>query len=815
MKTIHSEIRTYLPAITLDTYFSRRIRRYLLRAIFVILCLLETALFAYIAGVSIPAGEFNTSTILTDMRIPAGIFCVLLGTFLVLVQVTFFYNTFYYRGISTVYGEDFSDGEGVTYEVAELCAIDKKDLTRGFLSSRHGREIMIRAGVTFADVDMFIHSVRTPIPCTALPLSEGTFVDLVDAGTFVYKSDSAFATFLFKRGVTEELFMGALTWVARVRLEYKRRQRWWSRDALGEIRSLGRELSYGGAYALHRYERDIRTTSALSLMYQNTAYANEIIEKIETTLTRSKSANVMLIGDPGVGTMDILIEFGRRIRDGHSPASLQAKRLVVFDTDVFVATNSSKSDFEYAFLELMSEAERAGNIVIVIENITSFLTSVSTLGIDAGDLLDRFLVSQEVQIIATSDPQSFHASLEDKQHLLQYFENVHIDTPDILSSVRVLEEASRNVELRHSLYFTYPALMRIAEGAEQYIVEGVMPDKALSLLALVASRAEEEGVQIVESTFVDTCLTEKTGIPLGPVGKSEREMLMHLEDILHERVVGQHEAIRVIANAMRRARAGIQSKEKPIGTFLFLGSTGVGKTETAKALAYTFFGSEDNMVRFDMSEYSGEESVVRLIGDRESAGALTSALREHPYSVLLLDEFEKASEDVRDLFLQIFDEGRFTDGRGSKVNARNTIIIATSNAGSDLMWKYAQEGKSLEQEKDAIINAIIERRTYRPELLNRFDAIVLFEILKREDQYAIAKLMLNELVARIKKRGYELIISDAIIPALLKDGYDPEFGARALRRTIQDTIEEKIARKIIEKGLQAGDTIELTPEDVR
>lgn len=812
---IHSEIRTYLPAITLDAYVSRRMRRYLLRAIFVAVCLLEIALTAYIIGTFVQTGEFNTSTLLTDMKIPASIFCILLGVFLFLVQITFFYNSFYYRGISTVYGENFADGEGVTYEVAELCASHEKDLTRGFLASRYGREIMIRAGIVSVDIDLFINSPRTAIPCTAIPLTKNTFTDLTGVGTFVYTSDSAFATFLFKRGVTEELFMGALTWVARVRLEYKRRQRWWSRDALGEIRSLGRELSYGGAYALHRYERDIRTTSALSLMYQNTAYAHEIIEKIETTLTRSKSANVMLIGDPGVGTMDILIEFGRRIRDGHSRASLSAKRLVVFDTDVFVAAHNSKSDFEYAFLELMSEAERAGNIIIVIENITSFLASVSALSIDAGDLLDRFLVSREVQIIATADPQSFHASLESKQHLLQYFENVHIETPDIFSSVRVLEEAARSVEQKHSLYFTYPALVRVAEGAEQYIVEGVMPDKALSLLALVASRAEDEGMEIVEATFVDTCLTEKTGIPLGPVGKSEREMLMHLEDILHERVVGQHEAIRVIANAMRRARAGIQSKEKPIGTFLFLGSTGVGKTETAKALAYTFFGSEERMVRFDMSEYSGEESVVRLIGNAESAGALTSALREHPYSVLLLDEFEKASEAVRDLFLQIFDEGRFTDGRGGKVNARNTIIIATSNAGSDLMWKYAQEGKSLEQEKDAIINAIIERRTYRPELLNRFDAIVLFEILKREDQHAIAKLMLTELAGRIKKRGYELAVSDAVISALLKDGYDPEFGARALRRIIQDTVEEKIARKILEKELHAGDTIELTLEDIQ
>lgn len=813
MISFYSEIRRYAPAIALDALIPRRKRILISRAFIWTLVILGAILIGFIGRDSITQRAFVISSIYGDAHYISGVFFILLFVYGLILQGTFFYNTLYYRGLSTVYGENLADGEGMTQEVASICLKDSSDLTRGFLISKHGREIMIRSGVSLDAVNAFLASERLRIKPDTLPFKSGVFINIQDVGEFLLAQDATFKSFLFKNGVTPASFMGAYEWVWRVRAVYKQRQRWWSRDQLGTYNGIGREFSYGSAINIRRFQRDIMTTSAFSIFLSNTAYANEIIEKIETTLTRAKSANVILVGEPGVGKMDMLIELGRRMREGHSLSSLSAKKFVVFDVDMFVATFSSKGEFETEFLKLMAQSERAGNIIVIIENFSSFLNSVSALDVNVVELLGRFLNSKNIQIVATVDPRNYHATLENNQQLLQYFETIIIDVPDITSSVRVLEEATWAHEHQYHLYFTYPALERIALCAEQYIMGGVMPDKAVSFLAEVAARAGHEKREIVDPNFVDVCVSEKTGIPTGPVSVQERDMLVHLEDVLHRRVVGQERAISVIASAMRRARAGIQSSEKPIGTFLFLGSTGVGKTETAKALAHTFFGDESKMVRFDMSEFSDEESISRLLGTTESAGVLPSAIREHPYCVLLLDEFEKSSVAVHDLFLQIFDEGVFTDARGDKVNARNTIIIATSNAGSDLIWKYVREGKHPEDEKDAIISAIIERRVYKPELLNRFDAVVLFEVLQENEQRAIAEMMLKDLQKRISERGFELVVDDVLLTVLMREGYDPEFGARPMRRAIQDLIEERVAFKILEGGLKPGDTIRFEEKD--
>ena len=340
-----------------------------------------------------------------------------------------------------------------------------------------------------------------------------------------------------------------------------------------------------------------------------------------------------------------------------------------------------------------------------------------------------------------------------------------------------------------------------------------MPDKAIELLIDVATRANQERVDIISEDYVYKLVSEKTGVPVGPIRNSERDLLLHLEDKLHKQVVGQQVAIDAIARTMRRGRAGIQNSEKPIGSFLFLGPTGVGKTETAKALAKVFFGGEDKMRRLDMSEYSGEDALEKLIGDGEKAGSLPTILREHPYCVLLLDEFEKATQPIHDIFLQVLDEGSFTDSRGNKVNARNTIIIATSNAGSDLILRTVKQRKVLATLYQKIIDHVIKEGTYRPELINRFDSTVIFEPLTTAQQTEVANLMLGGLYERVKEKGYEVNVSEDLLDMLVKKGYDPEFGARPMQRVLQDVIEEKIAQKIISGAVKKGDTINLTRAD--
>ncbi len=816
MNTLDYELEIYRPAIVCDRFLPKRLRHITLSVLSLLLITIGTVIVGSIIYDSIPTWTLDVSSVTGRLNLLSATWLLLLAPYLLLLGLTYFYNSLYFRGINTVVPEDFSETGGITHEVAALITKDRADITKGFLAYRYGKEILMRCGIPYTEVERFLRSSRAVISSDALVLAlvPGRFLTLADVAKFLIQNDTPFRDFLFRHGVSDVLFNGASAWVSRVRYVHKQRVRWWSRDNLSRIRGLGQEFSYGEAFALRRYMRELNTTSVMSLVLTNAAYANEVINEVEMILTRDKAANAILVGEPGVGKMDMMVEFGKRIREGRSVASLLGKRVIVFDKDLFVVTHTTKEEFEAAFLKLMVEAEQAGHIILVLENLPLFINEAKALNVDLAELIERFLSSPNLQVVATAEPGTYHQYLETNDQLMRNFAPVLIEDPDLSSTIRVLEEATWALEHRYALAFTYAALVRVAEGANQYIVDGVMPDKALSLLSEVATAASAQRVNAVSSDFVDTIISHKTGIPIGSVGGAEREKLLHLESLLHERVVGQHDAIKAISSAMRRARVGIQSTEKPIGSFLFLGSTGVGKTETAKALAAVFFGSEEKMVRFDMSEFSDEHSLERLIGTDSRAGVLASALREHPYCVLLLDEFEKATTDVHDLFLQILDEGIFTDARGMKINARNCIIIATSNAGSTLIYDLVKAGKRPVASREAIISAIIETHAFRPELINRFDATVIFESLSERQQEKIAQMMVAELTDRVKKRGYGLTIDNAFMAALLEEGFDPEFGARPMRRAVQDIIEERIARKIIEGGLRPGDTIRLTVTDL-
>jgi len=320
-------------------------------------------------------------------------------------------------------------------------------------------------------------------------------------------------------------------------------------------------------------------------------------------------------------------------------------------------------------------------------------------------------------------------------------------------------------------------------------------------------------VRIVTPEYVSELISERTGVPSGTVSESEKDTLLNLENFLARRVVGQSLAIKAISTAMRRSRSGVSNPKRPIGSFLFLGPTGVGKTETSKALAEAVFETEASLMRLDMSEFNSVDALNRLIGTvNGDTGILTSMLREKQYGVLLLDEFEKTDVRVLDLFLQILDEGVFSDAMGKKVNARNIIFIATSNAGSDLIWKTMKEGKDLKNERENIIHAIIDRGIFRPELLNRFDGAILFNALGEHDLYLIAELMLKKLKKRIAEQHIELVVTKELIEELAKNGSNPEFGARPLNRYIQDTIEPYVANMILLGQAKPGDKVTITKE---
>lgn len=802
MNTLGESIKQYAPAISLESLVSRKA-----------LSIIRTGSFT-IATLS-ASGALVTHFVFDNLYINylAGASLVFSAIWLEQMLTFSFHNSYFFKGLNSVVGLDDEDIEGATYDVAAAVIKKEDDVAFAFCTSQLGSITLLRTNLEPNKVNDYLSGPRQKITASMVMLPENEIFSLIGLGKYLLTHDLEFEALLKNSGITESTYLGSLRWVVGTHHQNKRSVRWWSKDNLSRTEGIGGEWSYGVAYLLNKFSRDIRTTSVFSTLGADSSFAEAKVLEIENALMRSKASNVLIIGEAGVGKIDLVMEISKRIKTGKSLDAISNKQIIVLDTHRLFAVHSDKQELELTLLQMFDQAAMAGNIVIVIENMSTFIQEASSYDVLIPELLDEYLALPQLQIIGTDVPAAYHNQLETLGGFTRRFSEILIETPDLTATTTVLQNIALQNEMKYGAIFTYPALQAISTSADRYIIEGVMPDKAISLLVEVASKASQSDISVITDDFVYDTVSTKTGVPVGPIKDTERELLLHLEDKLHQQVIGQQAALSSIARTMRRARAGIQTADKPIGSFLFLGPTGVGKTETAKALANTFFGSEDKMQRIDMSEYSSSNSLAKLIGDGVQAGALPTILREHPYCVLLLDEFEKADTSIHDLFLQILDEGIFTDTRGTKVNARNTIIIATSNAGSKLILNTVQQRKELSKLTQEIINSIIKEGTYRPELINRFDSTIVFEPLTLEEQTEVASLMLGELYTRIKKRGYEININQDLLELLVNKGYSPEFGARPMQRVIQDVIEEKIAQKIISGEVQKGGTILLKPED--
>ncbi len=792
------EILLYTPAIALEQFLNRRWQKVITSAFL-------------IAGVSSVAG-YTYSTYIAPSEL-AGTFLgigAISVSFLISVSLLrFFHNAFYYRG----FGTNEREAIGTTYEVARIFYNANDDVTGAFARSPQGYETLTRLGLTDKDIETFFLRDRTKLSVGALPLPDNQYITFRDLGLVLFETDVVYKNTLVEAGVTAEIYFNTLSWVTRRYYAYKNEKRWWSKERLSNLTSIGREWSYGTAYLLNRFSRAIANNSIFSNLINDNAYASEKVEEIEIILARSRESNVMLVGEPGVGKMDILLRVAERIKRKVSHPNLNDRRFIVLDTDRILAQFDSKQELERTFLTMLNQAERAGNVILVIENIAGFIKAGESIAVDIVALIEPYLGAQDLNIVFTETPNNYHHEIETLS-VMQKIETVYVEPSSLLGTERLLQDIVRNYEIKYQTVLTYPGLQAITIDADRYVPTGVMPDKAIDLMVEIMGAAGQAGATHVTEDFVQSYVRQKTGIPVGPIEDTEREMLLGLEDKLHERVVGQEAAITAISSAMRRARAGIQDADRPMGSFLFLGPTGVGKTETAKALASVFFGSENAMLRIDMSEFSGFDALERLLGNSHTSGIISDMMQEHQYAVLLLDEFEKATQGVHDLFLQILDEGRFTDARGNIVNMRNTIVIATSNAGSQFIIRAVQNNQNLTDIKEEIIREIIKDGVYRPELINRFDGVILFEPLGHTEQKTVAGYLMKELQDRMRAKGYNLDFSDDITKMVAEEGYNPEFGARPMRRVIQDHIEEAVARKIIAGSLKKGETIRLSAADI-
>lgn len=521
------------------------------------------------------------------------------------------------------------------------------------------------------------------------------------------------------------------------------------------------------------------------------------------------NGNVLLVGEPGAGKSTLLEGIAQLMTSEDVPKNLQDKRFVVLDPGALVAGAAGLGSLEGRMQTMAREIGKAGNVLLGIEDIHHLLGASSVGGSeDVGHVFMNYLSQGVLHVVATTTVSEFQKYILPQETFARRFQIVKVPELSPADALRVLMGKTGSIEYKAKSYFSYAALQACVDLSVHYIPDRYLPAKALDVMEEAAFYATEQRGEksIITHEDVAAVISEKTNVPVTNVTASEAQKLLHLESILHKRIVGQDDAINAIASALRRAREELRDPGRPIASFLFLGPTGVGKTETAKALAEVYFGKEDQMIREDMSEYQDQFSIHKLIGDAGQQGQLTEAVRAKPFCVLLFDEVEKAHPNVLNVLLQLLDDGRLTEGTGKTIDFTNTIVIATSNAASVQIREGLSGGKTIEVLKRELLERDL-LQTFKPELLNRFDHITLFTPLGFNDSIEVTRRLMRKVADQLTTKGITLESTDAAIQDLATRGYDPEFGARPLRRLIQDTVDDSLAKLLLESKLGRRDVV--------
>ena len=614
------------------------------------------------------------------------------------------------------------------------------------------------------------------------------------------------------------------------------------------------------------------------------------IQRVVQILSRRTKNNPVLVGEPGVGKTAIVEALANRIASGDVPDTVKDKRLVTLDMGSLVAGTKYRGEFEERLKKVIEEVRKVGNCILFIDEVHTVVGAGSAEGaVDAANMLKPSLARGEMQTIGATTLDDYRKYIERDPALERRFQPVRVEEPSVGETVEILKGIRYLYEEHHNLEISDDALERAASLASRFISDRFLPDKAIDVIDEAASRVrinsstppvnikdlinllnrtkteKEKAIEdqeyehasslrerevdlqqkidelqadwkndhdekpIVIEQDIDEVVTMWTGIPVTNLASNEMDRLVKMEESISSEVVGQQEAISVISKAVRRSRSGLKSRKRPTGVFLFLGPTGVGKTYLVQKLAEFLFGSEDSMVRIDMSEFMEQHSVARLVGSppgyigHDEGGQLTEAVRRKPYSVILLDEIEKAHRDVSNILLQIFDDGHLTDSKGRKVDFRNTLIVMTSNIGSDLIRQdrtlgFAKSTDEIEEEQHRYermkTNVMDEvKRFFRPEFLNRLDGSIVFQSLHVEHMTQIVDLMLKEVHSNLIEQGVDMEVSDSAKTWLAEKGYDRHFGARPLRRVIQDNIEDKLSDALLSGHIKPATTVIIDLED--
>ena len=612
---------------------------------------------------------------------------------------------------------------------------------------------------------------------------------------------------LYDVEVDKEKLYNVVEWV---RIRHRLRRAYSSSLRAGSSRNkhgLDKAMTAIATPFLNNFSQDLTMAAMHGHLPPCVARDREIEEVFR--IVESGTSSVVLVGDHGVGKLTMIEGIVERMIADDVPKRLQDKRFVQLSTSSLLA-GTTVSGAQERLIRIMNEVRRSKNIILFINNVHDLMgVRGDETGLDISETLSQFLSRGRSLVFATTTPVGYNKYIVNSQ-LGKTLTKVEVSQMNINQAIQVLEAQAGRIEYNHNVYFSYDSLFAAADMAGKFLHDIRLPESALQVISEAASYVHQTKGEhhLVSRDDVAKIITDKTGILASSITEDESDKLLRLEAKMHERVVGQDAAVSSVANALRRARAEIRSTGKPIATFLFLGSTGVGKTELAKTIAEVYFGGEQRMIRVDMSEYQDNRGIYRLIGEpgQQGTGLLTEAVRQKPFSLILLDEIEKADPRILDLFLQVFDDGRLTDSVGRIIDFTNTIIIATSNAGTSFVQEGIRKGKSAEHIQDELLRGELKKH-FRPEFLNRFDGITVFTPLNKEDIRHIAGLMLKRVAHDMLEKGITLKFTDEGLDLLSESGYDPEFGARPMRRAIQDMVENQLAELMLSGKVQRKDTI--------
>ena len=638
---------------------------------------------------------------------------------------------------------------------------------------------------------------------------QAQYIAEVDLLAGIVLSSQEIKNFFYDFDIDEEKINNVIAWISINKQLATRHSRFRSRAFFKPKSGINRSYTAIATPVLDSFSQDLTAMARAGYLPLTVAREKEINALITTA--ESNMSSVVLVGPAGIGKDRIVEGLANMMMAEEVPELFQDKRLVSISVPFLVSGASGTGKLEERFLAILNETTISGNIILYIENIHQLvgISSEGTEGIDLAEVLSSEIRNRGMIVIATTDNQSYVKFMENSA-LGETMKKITIDQPDKNQTIKIMEAHVGAVEGKHQVYFTYDALEAIYDLSDRYMADKYLPKKAIDLM-------DEAGIMVAKATRQDRLIrkediaelvSRKTNIPLTEVTVQESAKLMNLEEEIHERIVGQEEAVQHVASALRRARAELRDQKRPIANLLFLGPTGVGKTELAKTVAEKYFGDEQNMIRLDMSEYQNQTSLPRLIGSPQTGtpGLLTEAVRHKPFALLLLDEIEKSHPDILNIFLQVMEDGRLTDALGRTVDFTNLIIVATSNAGTPFIQEQIRQGKKIADFQDQLIKEEIQD-IFRPEFINRFDGAIVFRPLIQEEIYKIAGLMLNKVKKRLEDKGVFFEITEAAQRELAEAGFDPVFGARPLRRVIQERVDNALSNFLLTGKLDRRDVV--------